>query len=61
MPKYISSPVSSDYFQGRFYCQRIGDLQLAGKAKQTVYGYVRAVRKLAELGIKIKWVHMPVI
>jgi site-specific recombinase XerD len=48
MPTYNNLPAPSDYFKGKWYRQLIEDLQLAGKAKRTVYGYVRAVRKLAD-------------
>ena len=48
MPTYNNLPSSSQHFQGKWYQKLIVDLQLAGKAKRTVYGYVRAVRKLAE-------------
>ncbi len=48
MPTYINLPAPSDHFKGKWYRQLIEDLQLAGKARRTVYGYVRAVRKLAD-------------
>ena len=48
MPTYESLPVQSPFFKGNLYEKLIQDLRLAGKAKRTVYGYVRAVRKLAE-------------
>ena len=48
MPTYNNVPASSPFFKGKFYDKLIEDLQLAGKAKRTVYGYVRAIRKLAE-------------
>ena len=48
MPTYESLPAQSDYFKGRLYQKLVDDLRLAGKAKRTVYGYVRAVRKLAD-------------
>ena len=47
MPTYESLPAPSDFFKGSLYQQLIDDLRLAGKAKRTVYGYVRAVKKLA--------------
>ena len=48
MPTYNNLPLASEYFKGKWYRKLIEDLQLAGKAKRTVYGYVRAVRKLAD-------------
>ena len=48
MPTYNNLPAASQYFKGNWYRKLIEDLQLAGKAKRTVYGYVRAVRKLAD-------------
>ena len=48
MPTYESLPVPSPFFKGNLYEKLLQDLRLAGKAKRTVYGYVRAVRKLAE-------------
>ena len=48
MPTYNNLPAASEYFKGKWYRKLIEDLQLAGKAKRTVYGYVRAVRKLAD-------------
>jgi len=48
MPTYNNLPAASQYFKGKWYRKLIEDLQLAGKAKRTVYGYVRAVRKLAD-------------
>lgn len=48
MPSYNNLPKSSEFFKGKWYRKLIEDLQLAGKAKRTVYGYVRAIRKLAE-------------
>ncbi len=48
MPTYNNLPAPSDHFKGKWYRQLIEDLQLAGKARRTVYGYVRAVRKLAD-------------
>ena len=48
MPTYNNLPAPSEHFKGKWYQKLIEDLQLAGKAKRTVYGYVRAVRKLAD-------------
>ncbi|MEM9410245.1 MAG: site-specific integrase [Planctomycetota bacterium] len=48
MPTYNNVPACSPYFKGKYYHKLIEDLHLAGKAKRTVYGYVRAVRKLTE-------------
>ena len=48
MPTYESLPAPSTYFKGALYQKMVEDLRLAGKAKRTVYGYVRAIRKLAD-------------
>ncbi len=48
MPTYNNLPKTSKFFKGKWYQKLVEDLRLAGKAKRTVYGYVRAVRKLAE-------------
>ena len=48
MPTYENLPTRSDNFKGKLYQKMVDDLRLAGKAKRTVYGYVRAVRKLAD-------------
>ena len=48
MPTYESLPAPSAYFKGKLYQTMVDDLRLAGLAKRTVYGYVRAVRKLAD-------------
>ncbi|TWT75736.1 Tyrosine recombinase XerD [Planctomycetes bacterium CA13] len=48
MPTYNNLPKSSAFFKGKYYDKLVEDLRLAGMAKRTVYGYVRAVRKLAE-------------
>ena len=48
MPTYDNLPAFSQHFKGKWYQKLIEDLQLAGKAKRTVYGYVCAVRTLAE-------------
>ncbi len=48
MPTYNTLPKPSPFFHGKWYDKLVGDLRLAGKAKRTVYGYVRAIRKLAE-------------
>lgn len=48
MPTYESLPATSKYFKGELYDRLVEDLRLSGKAKRTVYGYVRAVRKLAD-------------
>ena len=47
MPTYENLPASSDYFKGSLYKKMIDDLRLAGMKKRTVYGYVRAINKLA--------------
>ena len=44
MPTYENLPAESKHFNGKLF-QR---MRLAGKAKRTVYGYLRAVRKLAD-------------
>lgn len=48
MPTYESLPAQSPYFNGNLFQKMVEDLRLAGKAKRTVYGYLRAVRKLAD-------------
>lgn len=48
MPTYNSLPKESKYFKGILFTKMAEDLRLAGKAKRTVYGYIRAVKKLAE-------------
>ena len=40
-------PAPSEHFKGKRYQQLVDDLRLASLAKRTVYGYVGAVRKLA--------------
>jgi site-specific recombinase XerD len=47
MPSY-DKPNRSPFFNGPLYDQMAEDLQLTGKAQRTVYGYLRAVRKLAD-------------
>ena len=48
MPTYESLPAPSAYFKGSLYQKLVDDLRLGGMKKRTVYGYVRAVRKLAD-------------
>ena len=48
MPTYENLPGESKHFGGPLFQKMVNDLRLAGKAKRTVYGYVRAVRKLAD-------------
>ena len=48
MPTYESLPATSKYFKGELYDRLVEDLRLSGKAKRTLCGYVRTVRKLAE-------------
>ena len=48
MPTYNNLPKTSEFFKGKWYDKMVEDLQLAGMAKRTVYGYVRAIRKLAD-------------
>lgn len=48
MPTYDNLPKPSQFFKGKWYQKLVDDLRLAGLAKRTVYGYVRAVRKLAD-------------
>ncbi|MEM6473525.1 MAG: phage integrase N-terminal SAM-like domain-containing protein [Planctomycetota bacterium] len=42
------SPKYSPLFDGMLYQRRLEDLKLAGLAKRTVHGYLRAVRQLAD-------------
>ena len=48
MPTYESLPAESTFFNGNLFQKMVDDLRLDGKAKRTVYGYLRAVRKLAD-------------
>ena len=48
MPTYNNLPKPSNHFHGKWYLKLAQDLQLAAMAKRTVYGYVRAVRKLCD-------------
>ena len=48
MPTYNTLPAPSKFFNGYWYDKLIEDLRLDGLAKRTVYGYVRAIRKLAD-------------
>ena len=48
MPTYNNLPQPAEFFKGNLYNKLVEDLQLAGMAKRTVYGYVRAIRKLAD-------------
>jgi site-specific recombinase XerD len=48
MPTYNNLPQQSEFFKGKWYNKLAEDLRLAGMAKRTVYGYVRAIRKLAD-------------
>jgi len=48
MPTCESLPAESPFFKGNLFQKMVDDLRLAGKAKRTVYGYLRAVRKLAD-------------
>jgi hypothetical protein len=48
MPTYNTLPAPSKFFNGDWYDKLIEDLRLDGLAKRTVYGYVRAIRKLAD-------------
>ena len=48
MPTYESLPAESKFFKGILFQKMVDDLRLAGKAKRTVYGYLRAVRQLAD-------------
>jgi integrase/recombinase XerD len=47
MPSY-DKPNRSTFFNGHFYDKMAEDLQLTGKSQRTVYGYLRAVRQLAD-------------
>ena len=42
MPTYESLPAESPFFKGNLFQKMVDDLRLAGKAKRTVYGYLRA-------------------
>ena len=46
MRTYNKLPKPSPFFKGNPYQKLVEDLTLAGMAKRTVYGYVRAIRKL---------------
>ena len=48
MPTSESLTARSEHFKGNCYQRLVDDLWLSGKAKRTVYGYVRAVQKLVE-------------
>ncbi len=48
MVDYDRLPNDSRYFSGTLYGTMRDDLQLDGKAKRTVHGYLRAVRQLAD-------------
>ncbi|MEM7313797.1 MAG: site-specific integrase [Planctomycetota bacterium] len=48
MPTYNKLPKPSPCFKGHLYQKLVEDLTLAGMAKRTVYGYVRAVRMLCD-------------
>ena len=48
MPTYDSLPAESNFFKGILFQKMADDLRLAGKAKRTVYGYLRAIRQLAD-------------
>lgn len=48
MPTYNNLPKPSKHFHGKWYDKLVDDLRLAAMAKRTVYGYVRAVRKLCD-------------
>ena len=48
MPTYESLPTESKYFNGILFQKMAEDLRLEGKAKRTVYGYLRAIRQLAD-------------
>lgn len=48
MVNYDHPPKSSAYFDGQLYQRMSEDLQLAGMSQRTVYGYLRAVRQLAD-------------
>ena len=48
MVNYDKLPAASKFFDGKLYEKMNEDLQLAGMAKRTVHGYLRAVRQLAD-------------
>ena len=52
MPTYNNLPKPSQHFKGKWYDKLVDDLRLAGMAKRTVYGYVRAIRKLCDFHSK---------
>ena len=52
MPTYESLPAQSPFFKGILFQKMAQDLRLAGLAKRTVYGYLRAVRQLADYSEK---------
>ena len=47
MPNYKNLPSASEYFGGELYQRMLDDLHLAGMANRTIYGYIRAVKQLA--------------
>lgn len=48
MPNYNNVPATSTHFNGKVFQRMLEDLHLDGKANRTIYGYIRAVRQLAE-------------
>ncbi|MEM6473358.1 MAG: site-specific integrase [Planctomycetota bacterium] len=48
MVNYNHPPKDSAFFDGKLYLRMQQDLKLAGLAKRTVHGYLRAVRQLAD-------------
>lgn len=48
MVNYNHPPKASRFFDGKLYKKMQEDLKLAGFAKRTVHGYLRAVRQLAD-------------
>ena len=51
MPNYKKLPAQSEHFNGKLYQRMLDDLHLSGKADRTIYGYIRAVRQLAEFSL----------
>ena len=48
MVNYDQLPAASQFFNGKLYETMRDDLQLAGRSKRTVHGYLRAVRQFAD-------------
>ena len=48
MPNYKKLPAESNHFNGQLYQRMLEDLHLAGLADRTIYGYLRAIKQLAD-------------